>query len=105
MSIKKQFLKSRPECKVKFRVEKDVAGDAEAIHLVGDFNDWDETATPMDNLKSGDFTTTLYLDLDQRYEFRYLTDEGTWMTDSEADDTVPTQFAGETNSVVETATP
>ena len=105
MSINKQFLKSRPECKVKFRVSNEKAGDAQSITLVGDFNDWDPTATPMDRLKSGDFTATLYLDLDRNYEFRYLADGETWMNDSQADGAVATEFPGEMNSVIDTTTP
>jgi 1,4-alpha-glucan branching enzyme len=104
MSIKKQFLKSRPECKVKFRVSKEKAGDADAITLVGDFNDWDQSATPMTHLKSGDFTATLYLDVDRNYNFRYLADGETWMNDDEADALVPTEFPGEMNSVIDTTT-
>jgi 1,4-alpha-glucan branching enzyme len=105
MSIKKQFLKSRPECKVTFRVHNEEAGGAEAIALVGDFNDWDQAATPMTHLKSGDFTATLYLDPDCRYSFRYLADSDTWINDPGADDTVPTEFPGEMNSVIDTTTP
>ncbi len=102
MSIKKQFLKSRPECKVKFRVTKDRAAGAEAVHLVGDFNDWDTSATPMRALKSGDFTASLDLDLDQAYAFRYLVDGETWLNDEDADRSEETPFPGVTNSVVVT---
>ncbi|MBN1249957.1 MAG: isoamylase early set domain-containing protein [Anaerolineae bacterium] len=105
MSISKQFLKSRPECKVKFRVSAENAGDVQSVALVGDFNDWDQTATPMDHLKSGDFTATLYLDLDRRYAFRYLADGSTWMNDEAADDLTPTEFPGEMNSVIDTTAP
>ncbi|MGC9468317.1 MAG: isoamylase early set domain-containing protein [Anaerolineae bacterium] len=102
MTIKKQFLKSRPECKVKFRVTKDRAGGAQNVHLVGDFNDWDTEATPMKALKSGDFTTTLGLDLDQEYEFRYLLDGKRWLNDQTADKLVPTPYPNVQNSVIVT---
>ena len=100
MTITKQFLKSRPECKVKFRVPKEQAGDAESIHLVGDFNDWDTEATPMDQLKSGDFTTTLYLEPNQACQFRYLVDDEQWLNDQEADQLAPTPYPGVQNSVI-----
>ena len=45
MSVKKKFLKSKPICKVSFRLPKEEAGGAETVHLVGDFNDWDSSAT------------------------------------------------------------
>jgi 1,4-alpha-glucan branching enzyme len=102
MSIVKQFLSSRPVCKVKFRVTKEEAGDIDALTLVGDFNDWDKTATPMSKLKRGDFTVTLYLDLDQTYEFRYFADGGVWMEDENADGLTPSPYPGAHNSVVTT---
>jgi 1,4-alpha-glucan branching enzyme len=102
MSIKKQFLKSRPECKVKFRVTKDQAPEADEIFLVGDFNEWDETATPMTKLKSGDFTAVLYLPLEEEVEFRYLIDGESWMTESDADRLADTPYPEVKNSVIVT---
>lgn len=100
MSLKKQTLKSRPVCKVTFRVPKEAANGATNIHLVGDFNDWSETATPMKPLKSGDFTTLLELDTEKEsYQFRYLYDGKVWENDWEADAYVD-NGAGEENSVV-----
>jgi hypothetical protein len=40
MSIKKQFLKSKPVCKVTFRVPEEIGNSAKTAHVVGDFNDW-----------------------------------------------------------------
>ncbi|MCD6285535.1 MAG: isoamylase early set domain-containing protein [Anaerolineae bacterium] len=102
MSIEKQYLKSKPKCKVKFRVTKEEAGYAGVINLVGNFNDWDQTATPMSKLKSGDFTATLYLDLGQTYEFRYLADGDTWMNDQSADGVTPSSYPSDQNSVINT---
>jgi 1,4-alpha-glucan branching enzyme len=102
MSLKKQFLKSRPVCKVTFRLTKKEAGDAETVHLVGDFNDWDTTAMPMQSLKSGDFKTTLDLGLDAEYEFRYLIDEEEWANDADADKLVDTPYPDVKNSVIVT---
>lgn len=100
MSIKKRFLKSRPECKVTFRLPKKVAGQAESVHLVGDFNNWETHATPMNKLKSRSFTTTLDLKVGREYQFRYLIGETDWENDGEADKYVPTSFPGVENSVV-----
>lgn len=100
MSIKKKYLKSRPTCKVTFRVHKDAAKSAETISLVGDFNQWDKTATPMNALKSGDFTATIELDTQKpEYQFRYLVDERNWENDWEADDYLPNGIDGD-NSIV-----
>ena len=38
MSIKKQFMKAKPVCKVTFSIE---AKDAKFAAVVGDFNNWD----------------------------------------------------------------
>ena len=102
MSIKKQFLKTRPTCKVTFRVDKERAEAlrAESIHLVGDFNDWNETATPMKHLKKGDFKAILDLMIDDEYEFRYLVNGETWINEEDADKTVQTEYPGAQNSVI-----
>jgi len=51
LSIKKQFLKTRPICKVTFRLSKEESRDARQIFLVGDFNNWNENKPPMKPLK------------------------------------------------------
>ena len=101
MSLKKQTLKSRPVCKVTFRVAKEAAKGADSIHIVGDFNNWNETATPMKPLKSGDFTSMLELDTSKtEYQFRYLLDGQTWENDWEADAYIDNGEGAE-NSVIQ----
>ncbi len=96
--LKKKFLKSKPVCKVSFYLPDAVEGDE--AYLVGDFNDWSEDATPMNQLKDGRFKATLNLDKGTEYQFRYLVD-GEWHNDWEADKYVPNPFSGD-NSVVST---
>ena len=98
--LKKQYLKSRPICKDTFYLP--AAVKAETVHLVGDFNEWDEQATPMKQLKDGRFTVTLELDSGREYQFRYLVDQSEWHNDWEADKYMPNPFSGD-NSVVVTA--
>ena len=38
MSIKKQFLKSKPVCKVVFRLDATEANGAKKVQVLGDFN-------------------------------------------------------------------
>ena len=103
MSIKKQFLKTKPVCKVTFRFDKKAAKTAKKVYLVGDFNKWKPKKTPMKRLKSGDFTVTVELDTKQpEYQFRYLNDQGIWENDWEADKYIPNGIDGE-NSVVQLA--
>lgn len=100
MSLKKQYLKSRPACKVTFRVSKEAAQNVSAIAVVGDFNDWDESATPMKALKSGEFTAVVELDTEKpEYQFRYLYDGASWENDWEADGYSTNGIDGE-NSVI-----
>ncbi len=75
--------------------------EAETIHLVGDFNDWDEQATPMEALRDGRFKVTLDLEAGHEYQFRYLVNATEWHNDWEADKYVPNPFIGD-NSVVMT---
>lgn len=98
--LKKQFLKSKPVCKVTFYTPAEI--DAESVYLVGDFNGWDEDATPMEPLKDGRFKVTVNLDKDREYQFRYLINRAEWHNDWEADNYVPNPFSGD-NSVISTA--
>lgn len=99
MSLKKQVLKSKPVCKVTFRVSKEMVQGAEAVALVGDFNNWDTAASPMSHLKSGDFTSLVELEKGKSYEFRYLINGSEWCNDPEADSYAANDFGAE-NSVV-----
>lgn len=100
MSIKKQYLKSRPACKVVLRVCKKAANEAKTIHVVGDFNAWCTESTPMKALKNGEFTCTLELSTERdTYEFRYLLNGQQWENEWEADAYIPNVMMTE-NSVI-----
>ncbi len=101
MSFKKQFLKSKPVCKVSFRLDAADAPEAAKVQLLGDFNNWDKTAEPMTLLKSKDFTATLELEAGKEFQFRYLIDGTEWKNDSQADYFVSNSF-GEENGVIST---
>ncbi len=100
MSIKKQFLKTRPICKVTFRLSKEDANNANDVHIAGEFNDWIKPGTPLKRLKNGSFSITLELEKNNEYQFRYLLDKQVWINDAEADKYVPSGFIGSENSVV-----
>jgi len=100
MSFKKQYLKSRPICKVTFRMSKEAANDVKTIHIVGDFNNWDTHATPMKRLKTGDHMVTLDLDIGREYQYRYLLDGTVWINDWQADKYVPSHYGNVENSVI-----
>ena len=100
MTLTKRYLKSRPVCKVTFRLSKSVVQSAAHVHLVGEFNQWNILATPMKRLKNGGFTLTLDLKPNRSYQFRYLIDQVRWENDENADKYVPTPFGDCDNSVV-----
>ncbi len=100
MSIKKQYLKSKPVCKVSFKVEKEQANGASKISVVGDFNEWNENTDEMKPLKDGSFTLTLDLESGNDYEFRYIADSNFWLNDDEADEQVPSGFGDAKNSLI-----
>jgi len=100
MSIKKQYLKSKGVCKCTFRLPKAAAPAADLVHIVGDFNDWSNEATPMTRLKSGEFKVELALEPGKQYQFRYLIDQRDWENDWEADSYTPSTAFPAENSVV-----
>ncbi len=100
MSIKKQYLKSKPVCKVTFSIPKTAVGTAKSVHVVGEFNNWDRTASPNSKKRNGDFTLTLKLEKDKEYQFRYLIDRRLWENDSNADKYIPSPYPDADNSVV-----
>ena len=100
MSIKKQYLKQKPICKVTFTLPKKSVGNAKKVHLVGEFNNWDEKVSPMKKLKNGSFTTTIELEKGKQYQFRYLIDGKKWENDNDADSYIFSDFGNCDNSVV-----
>lgn len=57
---------------------------ADTIHLVGDFNAWDNTATAL-RLDDGDWRVTLELDAGRAYHYRYLVNGVEWINDWNVD--------------------
>ena len=97
MAITKQYLKSKPVCKVTFTVPAETANE---VKVLGTFNEWNSEETPLKKLKNGTFKGTVNLDADQTYEFRYLVD-GTFTNDEQADSYAWNEFAAAENGVLE----
>lgn len=73
--------------------------NAEAVAIVGDFNDWDETRTPMAR-KSSDGTWSAQVPLPPgRYTYAFVVDGQEWLVDALAPQ-VPDVGFGPTNAVV-----
>jgi 1,4-alpha-glucan branching enzyme len=71
---------------------------ADSIHVVGDFNGWDERATPLRQSESG-WMVSLELEGGQAYQYRYLLNGTEWHNDWQADSYAQNRFGGD-NSVV-----
>ncbi len=97
MAIKKQYLKSKPICKVTFTVP---AKEAENVAVVGDFNNWNPKGSTLKKLKNGTFKGTFELPKENTYEFRYLIDEN-YVNDESADRYQWNDYAGAENAVIE----
>ncbi len=98
--LKKQYLKTKPVCKVTFTLPKEAAPEADEVLLLGDFNGWKrENSIPMKAGKK-EYKATVELETGRSYEFRYLVNGHRWVNDWKADDYVSSPFHGIENSVV-----
>ncbi|MAZ27899.1 MAG: glycoside hydrolase [Cytophagaceae bacterium] len=95
MPFTKQYLKSKPQCKVTFTFP---AKEASSVAVAGDFNAWEKEE--LKKLKNGTFKGSVNVPIDTAYEYKFLVD-GAWVNDAEADRYQWNDFAACENSVVE----
>ncbi len=100
MSLTKQFLKSKPLCKVTFTLQSDVVADAKNVALLGDFNSWDASANILKKQKDGSFRAIVELETGKEFQFRYLLNNDLWLNETEADKFVASGVSADQNSVV-----
>jgi predicted RNA-binding protein len=70
MTIKKQYLKSKPEVKVTFEIEKKDAENATRITLLSEHNKWQ--ALELKQLKSGKFKVVVNVSTEAEKSFQYI---------------------------------
>lgn len=70
MTIKKQYLKSKPEVKVTFEIEKKDAENATSISLLCEHNQWQ--AIELKQLKSGKFKVVVNISTEASNSFQYI---------------------------------
>lgn len=97
MAIKKQFVKTRPVCKVTFSID---AKEAVAAAVIGDFNNWNPKEGELKKSKTGVFKGVFDVDKDASYEFKYVID-GAFVNEPEADSYKWNDFAGAENSILQ----
>jgi 1,4-alpha-glucan branching enzyme len=95
--IQKQYDADRTSCKVTFTIPSSVK--AATVAVVGDFNEWDRHATPMERLPDGNWKAVVTLDCGRDYHFRYLVNDREWHNEWEADRYAVHPLGGE-NSVI-----
>ena len=100
MALDKQFLKSRPVCKVRFSISAEEANGASEGCVVGEFNEWNAAASPLKLQKDGSLTAVLEIPTGREYRFRYLVGKHRWLNEPEADGYEYCSFAGCDNSLL-----
>ena len=68
------------------------------VYVTGDFNAWSRD-TAFKKAKDGSLRATVTLPPGERVGFRYVTEDGTWFDEPQADDHVPNEH-GTTNCIV-----
>ena len=97
MSIKKQFVKTKPVCKVTFSVEEK---EVNKVAVVGDFNNWNAEESALSKLKNGTFKGAFDVAKDNTFEFKYIVD-GTYINENQEDSYRWNSYANAENSVLE----
>ncbi len=86
--------------KVKVTFSMPALEGVSALYLVGSFNDWSDTATPLVRSSDGGWSVALTLDAGWAHQYRFRDQDGIWHNDWAADSYVPNEFGSE-NSVVD----
>lgn len=96
MPLTKKYSKDGRMCKVGFSLSALAAGEPKKLFLAGEFNGW--KPAPMRKAK-GIFSLSVELPAGASHQYRYVTEAGVWLNDTEADCYVNSSFAGADNSV------
>lgn len=82
--MNKSYLKTKKGT-VKVTFELTPEADAHEAAVVGEFNNWDPSATPMKRKKDGSFSVALNLESGKQYRYKYYLDGQHWANDPQAD--------------------
>jgi hypothetical protein len=78
---------------------------ADRIHLVGDFNNWDQESLPFHHNRRDDRQVRIELERGRQYRFRYLVDGVYWHNEWGADGHVPADDGAYDSVVIAQLTP
>lgn len=79
--LKRQNLKKEKKVKVTFVVPAELPN----AYVAGDFNKWDTSALPLKKRSNGTRSASVELKPGQKYAFRYVSEDGNWFNEEEAD--------------------
>lgn len=92
--LKKSYSKTGRACRVTFKITADNAPEAEAVAVLGDWNEWSPERHRLVRRKDGSLSTTISLEAGKRYRFRYLVDGNDWANDDQPDELIANRFGG-----------
>ena len=95
--IEKRPSAERAEVEITFRVPSD--SHSGTVFVVGDFNGWDEDATPLVERDEW-LEARVTVPTGGRFAFRYRTTDNRWFNDESADDYDPNEFGGSNGVIV-----
>lgn len=95
----KSYLKTKKGT-VKVTFELLPEAQAQQAAVVGEFNQWDPTATPMKRKKDGSFSVAVNLQGGKQYRYKYYLDGQRWENDPHADELVPNIFGTQDSVLV-----
>ena len=95
--LKRTTKRDSDQVKITFVLSGDDARLPAAV--VGDFNSWDEEATPFRRRSNGTWSAAVTVARGGRFRFRYRSHAGEWFDEPEADAFEPGEF-GADNGVI-----
>ncbi len=101
MSLTKTYVKSKKTYKVTFEIPKELLNGAKEVRVLGDFNNWEWDAAPVLKNNRGILKSRQELKEGKKYEYRYLTNENTWLNDEKADAYVATKYSDAQNCLLD----
>jgi len=97
--IRREILQNGEQVKVTFVLPHDP--DQGRIYVAGDFNDWNPTSHLLVKRSNDTRSVSVLLTPNQRYAFRYCTEDGRWFNDAAPDAYEPGPY-GSDNCIVAT---
>jgi len=96
--LKRDIIKDSRKVKVTFIIPHDPSQPK--VSVVGDFNDWDPSVSPLIKRNNDTRSVSVVLDPGQRYSFRYFSEDGQWFNDEEPDAFEPSEHGSQNCLVI-----